>query len=197
MSYLFPVNPINKSTDTERISAVEKIGDDPKNGSHDLDYQQHKEEKELEEKVGKLINQSELSNFSNALESTNLDLKTKAKLLEIAKSTAATFLKKELLTIAKSILSISTTQDDTDDLDEDDLTISEQLARVVMKVAKEKPKTTTVKNKVEKAKALDDKSAGFLVHYCKDILKRKIKIQKIKFKSQKLNKEQLSKLLKK
>ncbi len=195
MSYLFPVNPINKSTNTEKISAIEKIGDDPKDGSHDLDYQQHKEEKELEEKVGKLINQSELSNFSNALELTDLDLRTKTKLLEIAKNTAATFLKKELLTIAKSILSISATQEDIDDLDEDDLTISEQLARIVMKVAKEKPKT--VKNRVARAKALDDKSAGFLVHYCKDILKRKIEIQKNKFKSQKLNKEQLSKLLKK
>ncbi|NGX52389.1 MAG: hypothetical protein KR126chlam5_00686 [Candidatus Anoxychlamydiales bacterium] len=195
MSYLFPVNPINKSTNTEKISAIEKIGDDPKDGSHDLDYQQHKEEKELEEKVAKLINQSELSNFSNALELTDLDLRTKTKLLEIAKNTAATFLKKELLTIAKSILSISATQEDIDDLDDDDLTISEQLARIVMKVAKEKPKT--VKNRVARAKALDDKSAGFLVHYCKDILKRKIEIQKNKFKSQKLNKEQLSKLLKK
>ncbi|HEU64704.1 MAG TPA: hypothetical protein ENH96_04885 [Chlamydiae bacterium] len=197
MSYLFPVNPINKSTDTEKISAVEKIGDEARDASQDLDYQRHKEDRELEEKVGKLINQSELSNFSKALESTDLDLKTKAKLLEIAKNTAATFLKKELLTIAKSILSISATQDDIDDLDEDDLTISEQLARVVMKVAKEKPKTKTVKNKVDRAKPLDDKSAGFLVHYCKDILKRKIKIQKNKFKSQKLNKEELSKLLKK
>ena len=66
-----------------------------------------------------------------------------------------------------------------------------------MKLAKEKPRSKTVKNKVERAKPLDDKSAGFLVHYCKDILRQKITIKKNKFKSQKLNKEQLSKLLKK
>ncbi|KKL77434.1 hypothetical protein LCGC14_2034920, partial [marine sediment metagenome] len=71
MSYLFPVNPINKSTDTEKISAVEKIGDEARDASQDLDYQRHKEDRELEEKVGKLINQSELSNFSKALESTD------------------------------------------------------------------------------------------------------------------------------
>ncbi|NGX34092.1 MAG: hypothetical protein K1060chlam1_00439 [Candidatus Anoxychlamydiales bacterium] len=197
MSYLFPVNPINKSSDPEKISAVEKIGDEPRGHSQGHDYQRHKEDRELEEKVGKLVTQSELSNLSKALEHTDLDIKTKAKLLEIAKDTAATFLKKELLTIAKSILSISATEEDLDDLDDEDLTISEQLARIVMKQAKEKPRSKTVKNKVDRANVLDDKSAGFLVHYCKDILKRKIEIQKNKFKSKKLNKEELSKLLKK
>lgn len=196
MSYLFPVNPINKSSNPEKISAVEKIGDEPRD-SQDLDYQQHKEDNELEEKVKKLVNHSELSNLTKALELTDLDIKTKAKLLEIAKDTAATFLKKELLTIAKSILSISAVQEDLDDLDDDDLTLSEQLARIVMKQAKEKPSSTKVKNKIDRANVLDDKSAGFLVHYCKDILKRKIESQKNNFKSQKLNKEELSKLLKK
>lgn len=197
MSYLFPVNPINKSSDPERITAIEKIGEETRDQSQDLDYQQNKEDRELEEKVGKLVNSSELANLSNALGNTDLDLKTKSKLLEIAKNTAATFLKKELLTIAKSILSISDTQEDLEELDDNDLTLSEQLAKLVMKIAKEKPSSKTVKNKVGLAKPLDDKSAGFLVHYCKNILNQKIKIQKNKFKSQKLKKEELSKLLKK
>lgn len=197
MSYLFPINPINKSSDTEKISAVEKIGDDAKDLSQDLDYQQNKENNELEDKVVKLLNRSELSNLSKALEMTDLDIKTKTKLLEIAKDTAATFLKKELLTIAKSILSISAAEEDLEDLDDEDLTLSEQLAKIVMKLAKDQTKTRTVKNKIDKPNALDDRNAGFLVHYCKDILKTKIEIQKNKFESQKINKKDLDKLLKK
>lgn len=199
MSYLFPVNPINKTSEQEKVvSAIEKINDDTKNLSQDFDFQQHKEDHELDKKIEKLINESNLSNLSKALELTDLDLNTKARLLKIAKDTAAVFLKKELLTIAKSILSISQTHKNLDDLkDDDNLTLSEQLARIVMKLATERPNTKIVKNKIDTPKALNDKNAGFLVHYCNDILKRKIKIQKNKFTSKKLNKEELSQLLKK
>ena len=193
MSYLFPINPIDKSNE-DKLSPVEKIGDDASGFSKEHNHQ-NQDENELEEKVSKLVNTNDLS---KALETIGLDFKTKAKLLQIAKQSAATFLKKELLTVAKSILSISSTKEIEEDLDDDDLTLSEQLAKLVMKIAQEKPSKKSVRDKIGKTNPLEDKNAGFLVHYCKDILNQKIKNHKNNFNNiKKLNKNELNTLLKK
>ena len=109
-------------------------------------------------------------------------------------------LKKELLNVAKSILSISINENNEDeDSDDEDLTCSEHLAKLIMKLSKIKGSNTqkTVKDKVGKTNPLEDKNAGFLVHYCKDILNKEIKQKKNDFKPEKLNKKDLNKFLKK
>ena len=195
MSYLFPVNPVHRSNDPEKLSPVEKIEDERKKFSQDYEGEHQQKESEIEKKVKKLIHSN---NFSESLEMTDLDLETKTKLLKIVKNVASSFLKKELLGIAKSILSLSLNPDfENEDIDEEDLTLSDQLARLVMKMAHNKP-PAKVKNKIGQANPLEDKNAGYLVHYCKNILNQKIKQQKINsFKSQKLNKKDLPKFLKK
>ncbi|NGX28864.1 MAG: hypothetical protein K940chlam1_01052 [Candidatus Anoxychlamydiales bacterium] len=194
MSYLFPVNPIDRSSDPKRLSPVEKIGDERDHFSQDQENEYKQEESKIERKVNKLISSN---NFAEALEMTDLDIQTKSKLLKIAQDAAATFLKKELLSIAKSVLSLSLNPVEKDDIDEEDLTLSDQLARLVMKIADNKA-SSKVKNKVGMANPLEDKNAGYLVHYCKDILNQKIKQHKMSsFKSQRLNKNDLKKFLKK
>ena len=195
MSYLFPVNPVDRSSDPEKLSPVERIGDERDHFSQNQENEYKQEESKIEKKVNKLISSN---NFAEALEMTDLDIQTKSKLLKIAQDAAATFLKKELLSIAKSVLSLSLNPNaETDDIDEEDLTLSDQLARLVMKIADNKA-TSKVKNKVGMANPLVDKNAGYLVHYCKDILNQKIKQHKMSsFKSQRLNKNDLKKFLKK
>ena len=45
--------------------------------------------------------------------------------------------------------------------------------------------------KVGKTNPLEDKNAGFLVHYCKNILNQKSKQKKNKYKIKKINKKEI------
>jgi len=196
MGYLFPINPISRSKpDNEKLSPIEKVGDDERRFSQNRD-QENDDYDQLEEKVNSLVNNKK---FMDSLELADLDIQTKSKLIELAKGAAATFLKKELLSIAKSILSISSNPDlDDDNIDEDDLPLADQLSRLVMKIANsEKSKPQSVRNKVGNSNPLEDKNAGFLVHYCKDILNRKMNQPKSNHKLKKLNKKDLIEYLKK
>lgn len=195
MGYLFPVNPVTRSKSEDKMPPVEKIGDDEKDfGKNEQNH--HQDFDQLEDKVKKLIRSKK---FIDSLDLKGLDSKTKTKLLELVQDAAASFLKKELLNVAKSILSISVDEHNHDELDEEDLSFSDHLARLVMKLASNKqtlPKTS-VSKKVGRANPLEDKNAGFLVHYCKDILNQEIKQRKNEFKLQKLNKKDLLAYLKK
>ncbi len=195
MTYLFPVNPVTRSkSETERLSAVEKIGDEEKEFKNEQERHEQGFD-QLEEKVNKLISDKKIL---EAIELVGFDNEAKSKLLDIVKNAAASFLKKELLNIAKSILSISADEKINDEIDDEDLSFSDHLAKLVMKLATIK-KTTSQETakKLGKTNPLEDKNAGFLVHYCKDILNQKIKQQKNEFKSEKLNKKDLIKFLKK
>lgn len=197
MGFLFPINQVSKvKPETEKMPFVEKIGDEEK--QFNQNQKGHEEGfDQLEEKVNKLVNDKKLM---EALDLSQFDNKVKSKLLEIAKRAASSFLRKELLNIARSILSISVNPQIDDDIDEEDLSFADQLARLVMKLVsntKGSNMEKSVASKIGKTNPLEDKNAGFLVHYCKDILNKKIKQQKNNFKSEKLNKKDIGKYLKK
>jgi len=195
MGYLFPVNPVGRPKIESETMAIEKIGDEEKSFKNDQNNSDEDFD-QLQEKVSKLINDKKIM---EAIELSGLDIKTKTKLLKIVKEVASSFLRKELLNIAKSILTISLDENLEDEIDEEDLPFSEHLARLVIKLAKNKTKSPEKfeSTKVKKANSLEDKNAGFLVHYCKDILNQKMKQQKNRFKLEKLNKKDIIKYLKK
>jgi hypothetical protein len=196
MSYLFPVDRVRSTkSDTEMISAVEKIKDQEKEFNSNKDRDEERFD-QLEEKVKNLISDKK---FLEAIELVQLDNQAKAKLIEIIKNAADSFLKKELLTVAKSILCFSTNEKVNDEIDEEDLTFSDHLAKLIMKLAiiKRSASQEGVAKKLGKSNPLEDKNAGFLVHFCKDRLNQELKQKKNEFKLEKLNKKDLLKFLKK
>ncbi len=196
MGYLFPINPADRVKREPDKSRVEKIGDDEKGffSKRDQDRNLEEEFKEIEKKVDKLVKTDKFlkSLHLDALDSTE----SKAKLLKLAETAAADFLKKELLNVARSILSLSA-EENLQEVDESNLSFSESLARYVMRIKNTK-KRSSKKSKVKygKANPLQDRNAGFLVHYCKDILKKKIKQEQSPHDLKKLSKKEAEVLLK-
>ena len=198
MGYLFPVNPVSRArSEAEEVAIIERIGEHEKNSKQQDEQKQHDDSDELKKKVSKLISHTKLL---EAIDLSDLDSKAKLKLLEIVRATAASFLKRELLSVAKSILTISAEENDDDEIDDEDLSFSDHLAKVVMKLAAVKRTASqgNVVQKLGKTNPLEDKNAGFLVHYCKNILDQKINHHKEPndFKSEKLSKHDLDKYLK-
>ncbi|MBN2479614.1 MAG: hypothetical protein JXA94_05250 [Parachlamydiales bacterium] len=195
------INSIDRIKPTpERSSAIEKIGDEEKDffskNKKRQAFEYEHEIDEIEEKINKIVKSNDL------LRSLGIDsvdqIKSKKKLLELAENAAASFLKKELLNVAKSILSLSIENNFNDQLDDTDLSYADILARYVMKLSNSKDGVKKSTNKTFKMpNANTDKNAGFLVHYCKDILNKKIQNQSNDHKLKKLSKEEVEKLIRK
>ena len=193
MVYLFPINSgIQIKSEEKKLSPIKKIGDEESqfdDNKHDFDKEKGFDQ--LEEKINKLICTKKVI---ETLDLMNLDVKAKYKLLEIVEEATVFFLKNELSNIAKTRLPVLEYENSMD-IDDEDLSFSDQLAKFIMNLAliKKTKSQNFIKIKFGKANALEDKNAGFLVHYCKNILNKRNKLQKIKFKLRKLKKNDLIK----
>jgi hypothetical protein len=192
MSNLFHINPIRKVDNPDKIQAIENSLDRDKK-SQKQEFQESLDE--LENKINMLVKKHHPIN--DDLKS-NLDLQTKMQALELATIAASSFLRKELLTVAKSILALSLEEDLTEDEIDPSLSFSDYLAKLIMKrsVAK-KISSDNVKSKVGKSNPNEDRNAGYLAHYSHDILKNKPQFENNSFKSEKINKKDIKKYLKK
>jgi hypothetical protein len=197
MSSLFPINRIDSVKSAEKILPVEDSLERQKKFSQDQDRQRFQESiDELEKKINDLVKDNKMV---KSFDISEVDDQVKIKLLHLAKQAASTFLKQELLSVAKSILAISLDKDIEEELD-DEADFSDYLAKLIMRSSTSKKlNSDTVKNKLGKTNPIEDKNAGFLVHYCNEKLKSKeIKNEKIsEFKSEKINKKEANKFLKK
>jgi hypothetical protein len=191
---LFPINRATRVKDADKILPIEDSLDREKNFSQNRQEFQESID-ELEKKINSLVNQKKIV---NSFES-DLDLQTKIKVFELAKLAASSFLRKELLSVAKNILDFSLEKDIIDEEIDENITFSDYLAKFIMKSSSSKKSTSneTVKTKLGKSNPAEDKNAGFLVHYCKDIINHKIQKENSVFRSEKFSKKDLNKLLKK
>lgn len=196
MGYLFPVNPIARTKmHAEEGAPIEKIGDSDKNAKDNRKQQDSFDHEE--DKIKKMIINKKIL---EAIEFSVLNNEVKYKLMDIVKNVVVlSLLKKELLSIARNIFSISVEKNIYDEVDEKDLDFSDYLSRLIMKlsVLKKSPCDDRIAKKMGKANPIEDKNAGFLVHYCKDILNKKVNQQKNRFKLEKINKKDIEKFLKK
>jgi len=191
---MIPLNEIKKlDFETKKNLSVERITDEEKNFSQNNQQQYQEDFDQVEAKIDKL----KMIIGSQVID--NLDHDSKIKLLQLVKSAAAIFLKKELLNVAKNIFSISLTKDIEDEmLKDEELNFSDNLAKFILKHSsvKRKNKESAIKDNIGKTNPLNDKNAGFLVHYCKDILNSKSKHDTKNHKLKKLNKKDQNRFLK-
>ncbi|NGX56023.1 MAG: hypothetical protein K1060chlam5_00257 [Candidatus Anoxychlamydiales bacterium] len=184
MGFNFRINPIDNVTPKNQgLKPVEKVGED----ANSKDNQRFDEEyEEAKEKIDKLLKDKKFKEkLKISLNSTD------AKLPEKFEKAAVSFLKNELLSIAKNILSLSNEGDVNLEDTTEESTLSDVLARFILKLSKSQNTSKKMTKKCKLANAIDDKNAGYLSHYCKDILNTEIKCQKNKFKSKKLKKEEI------
>ncbi|MFA6118938.1 MAG: hypothetical protein WCT85_06675 [Parachlamydiales bacterium] len=168
MSNLFQINSVNKIRTPEKVLPVEESFEQKKRFSQDQQKFQESLD-ELEEKINTLVKEGKII---DSLDLIDFDSEARIKLLQIANQAASAFLKKELLSIARNALSLSLDNSLSEEPIDDDITFSEYLAKLIMKLSINKKSTKDdVKTKLGKTNPLEDKNAGFLVHYCKDILK--------------------------
>ncbi len=194
MSYLFPVNQTDRKAETEKLPPVEKTGDDEKDFlSQDNKEELEKQFSEIETKVKELVKNKRFVKSLKLFEEKDLN----KNLLKISEFVAASCLKSELLKIAKSIFDVSSVDSLEQEIDTKNLTLADVLAKLVIKQAVSDAKPTKSNAKIGQSNPLEDKNAGFLVHFCKGIINTKIQNQKTTFKSQKLHKKDLSGYLKK
>jgi hypothetical protein len=180
MGFQFRINPL-EARNSDQIKPVEKIGDDS-NSKNSQEFDQQYEE--AKKKIDQLLKDKKIKEKLKEA-AINLDDKT----LNNLENTTITFLKNELLSIAKNILNLSSNEIDYES--DDDLNVSDTLARFILKIAKSQNVNKKLNKPCKLPNVLEDKNAGYLVHVCKGILNKEIKSQKTQFISKKLKKEDI------
>lgn len=180
MGFQFKINPLDKGN-LDLIKPIEKTGDDSKSKNNQEFEEQYEEAKK---KIDQLLKDKKIKEKLKEA-AINVDEKTLNKL----ENTTISFLKNELLSIAKDIFNLSSNNIDYE-LDED-LNLSDTLARFILKIARSQNTNKKFTKPCKLPNALEDKNAGYLVHICKSILNKEIKFQKNQFQSKKLKKEDI------
>ena len=192
MFKITPASPFQNVASEEDRHLVKKISDDDKDLFSKNKKKQDVEilKNQLEQKLKKIITSKVVLNLLSETGENNDQLKEH--LLKIAHLAASSYLKKELLNVAKSILSVSANE--IVDLDEDETIFAKLLAKYVLKLSNSKQSNKTAPLNLKKPNPNEDKNAGFLVHYCKDILNAKPNLEKKQIKLKRITPEELEKI---
>ncbi|OGN65365.1 MAG: hypothetical protein A2888_03020 [Chlamydiae bacterium RIFCSPLOWO2_01_FULL_28_7] len=184
MSNINPLNFLEKPKNiVEKIDKGNDFSKKKRQGQESED-----EYREIEKKINDIITNK---NLINALE--NADIEDKIKILAIVENSNNKFLKKELLELAKQILNISFSKEEEEIFFESETDISSYLAKYLIKYQKSKNNYIDTKN-FKKPNPLEDRNAGFLVHYCNDILNKSSNNVIKPHKLEKLSKSEANKL---
>lgn len=180
MSYLFPIKPIeNEKNKNPAKEPVERINNEEKELFSNNQEQEFKQKKEIiDEKIKKAVLNEKSLAYLGVLMAISKNEHIRRDLLELSKLIACSVLKLEMTQAARNFFNDNEIEEILSD-DKSHMTLSQMLSKMVINYSKIQKKQEAKagkepKKNYGKAYPLLYNNAGFLVHYCKEILEKKM-----------------------